>query len=331
MTSIPDCIRHVLALLALALASSVSAQAVDWSDPDTQQMVDVEGGRVWVRVNGDLEADRAPAIFIHGGPGGTHMGFGQTLSMADERAIILYDQLGSGLSDGFDDPAGRPVQHFVDDLEAIRKALKVERWHVVGHSWGAAIALEYMAAYPDRTVSAVLAGTYISTPHWITGTNLLIRQLPDKVQADLAACENAAPPSEDVCKAATAEFYKTYNGRADSPAPSKAAVAYRKKYRGRGRNTKLYNTMWGSSEFSATGTLLNYNATPLLTRIDGNQVLFMVGQYDEARIDDVQEFAELAEGSELAVIPGGSHSSFRERPVITEAILRSWLDRKDAP
>jgi len=316
--------------LALVLASTASAEeAVDWSDPESEHRVKVEGGRIWVRVNGDLQADKAPAIFIHGGPGGTHLGFGYTLSMADERAIILYDQLGSGMSDPIADPAGRPVEHFVTALEAIRAELKIERWHVVGHSWGAALALEYAAAYPKRTVSAVLGGTYISTPHWITGTNLLIRQLPDDVQANLTACETPTPPSEDVCKAATKAFYDTYNGRADTPPPPIQALDYIKRYRGKGRNSELYNAMWGSSEFSATGTLLDYNATPLLSRIDGSRTLFMVGQYDEARIDDVQEFAMLAKGSELAVIPGGSHSFPRERPAITEAILRSWLGRKD--
>ncbi|MEM7690427.1 MAG: proline iminopeptidase-family hydrolase [Pseudomonadota bacterium] len=328
--------KHFLTLCALLLASSVSAQATsespahDWSDPESEHRVEVEGGQIWVRVNGDLNAEKAPAIFIHGGPGGTHMGFGNLLSMADERAIILYDQLGSGLSDPIADPAGRPVEHFVRSLEAIRAALEIERWHVVGHSWGAALALEYAAAYPDHTVSAVLSGTYISTPHWITGTNLLIRQLPDAVQADLAACEGPNPPAEKVCKAATKAFYDTYNGRADAPTPPKAAFDYMKRYRGAGRNSALYNAMWGSSEFSATGTLLDYNATPLLSKIDGSRTLFMVGQYDEARIDDVQEFAQLAKGSELAVIPGGSHSFLRERPAIAEAILRSWLNRKDA-
>ncbi|MEO0871877.1 MAG: alpha/beta fold hydrolase [Pseudomonadota bacterium] len=330
MIQVRTLFASVMVVAALFAASAVSAQsASDWSDPDRELRVEVEGGRVWVRVNGDLNADKAPAIFIHGGPGGTHLGFGYTLSMADERAIILYDQLGSGMSDDIADPAGRPVEHFVDTLESIRKALDIERWHVVGHSWGAALALEYAAAYPDHTISAVLSGTYISTPHWITGTNLLIRQLPGDVQANLAACESPTPPSEDVCKAATRVFYATYNGRPDRPAPPKEAFDYRKKYRGKGSNAALYNAMWGSSEFSATGTLLNYNATSLLSKIDGNRVMFMVGQYDEARIDDVQEFAQLAAGSELAVIPGASHGSFTERPAITEAILRSWLARKD--
>ena len=323
-------------LAALALALSVPAAAQDlpqapaaWAEAERELMVPVEGGRVWVRVNGALDADAAPAIFIHGGPGGTHSGFARYTTLADERAVILYDQLDSGKSDRPEDPANWRVERFVAELEAIRAALGVERWHVVGHSWGSALALEYAAAYPERTVSAVLSGTFISTPHWIMGTNLLIRDLPDEVRDTIVACESAAPPPAETCDPATAAFYREYNGRPDAPAATPAQRAYRERYAGEGWNAALYNAMWGPSEFSARGTLVSYDGTPLLSRVDGSKLLFMVGQHDEARIDTVQDFVTLAEGAELAVVPGGSHSFLSERPEVTEAIWRDWLARKD--
>ena len=126
-------------------------------------------------------------VFIHGGPGSTHTGFGGLTALADQRAVILYDQLDSGMSDHPGDPANWRVARFVGELEAIRKALKIERWHVVGYSWGSAIALEYAAIHPGRVASTVLGGTFISTPHWILGTNLLIRDLAPEVQRDILA------------------------------------------------------------------------------------------------------------------------------------------------
>ena len=322
----------IAALLAAApLAAqdpALPATPADWSAPDRELMVPVEGGRVWVRVNGDLSA-ATPAIFIHGGPGGTHTGFGNMLSLADERAVILYDQLDSGMSDRPGDPANWRIERFVEELEAIRQALGIEKWHVIGHSWGSALALEYAAKYPQHTQSAVLAGTFISTPIWIQGTNLLIQDLPDDVSATITACEGPAPPAKETCDPATAAFYAAYNGRPDAPPPSPYVRAYRERFGGKGFNAELYNTMWGPSEFSATGTLIPFHAVPLLSRIDGKRTLFMIGQYDEARIDDVQNFVALTPGAELAVIPGGSHSSFRERPDESEAMLRAWMHRKD--
>ncbi|GMM93058.1 proline iminopeptidase-family hydrolase [Qipengyuania sp. MTN3-11] len=301
----------------------------DWSIPDRELMVPVEGGRVWVRIDGDLSTDLPPAVLVHGGPGGTHTSFGNMMSLADERAVILYDQLDSGKSDHPGDPANWRVDRFVEELEAIRKALGIEKWHVIGHSWGSALALEYAAKYSQHVASSVLAGTFISTPHWITGTNLLIRELPDDVAAALIACEGPTPPAAEVCEPASKAFYSAYNGRPDRPAVTPEEKAYRERFNGKGFNPELYNAMWGPSEFSARGSLVSFNATPLLSRIDGQRTLFMIGQYDEARIDDVQEFVELAPGSELAVIPGGSHSSFHERPAESEAILRAWMRRHD--
>jgi len=112
-------------LIAGAGASLIAAPALARAleRPTRELMVPVPGGRVYVRVNGDLSARRAPIVMIHGGPGGTHAGFLEALPLADERAVILYDQLDTGRSDRPDDPANWRVSRFVDELEAIRSAL----------------------------------------------------------------------------------------------------------------------------------------------------------------------------------------------------------------
>lgn len=327
-------VAAALALLPLTAQAQDTAlptnPTADWSVATSEHRIAVEGGKVWVRVNGVIGQGQPPVIIIHGGPGGTHVNFGNLLSLADQRPVILYDQLDSGMSDRPENPANWRPERFVAELEAIRKALGVERWHVIGHSWGSALALEYAAAYPQHTASAVLSGTFISAPHWITGTNLLIRDLPDDVAATIRACEGPTPPAPEVCEPATAAFYAAYNGRADRPAPSPAAIAYRKRYGGKGFNATVYNAMWGPTEFRASGSLGTYDATHLLARVDGTRILFVVGQYDEARIDDVQDFVALTPGAELAVVPGGSHAFIAERAEVAEAIYRDWMNRKDA-
>ncbi|MFO6429360.1 proline iminopeptidase-family hydrolase [Erythrobacter sp. W302b] len=327
-------------LLAAALALlPITAQAqtatlptdpaTDWSVATSEHRVAVEGGKVWVRVNGTIGKGATPVIMIHGGPGGTHVNFGGLLSLADTRPVILYDQLDSGMSDRPENPANWLPERFVAELEAIRKELGVERWHVIGHSWGSALALEYAAAYPEHTASAVLSGTFLSTSHWITGTNLLIRELPDDVAATIRACEGRNSPEPAVCEPATAAFYAAYNGRPDRPAPSPEAIAYRARYGGKGFNETVYLAMWGPTEFRASGSLATYDATALLHRVDGSRILYVVGQYDEARIDTVQDFVALTPGAELAVVPGGSHAFIAERPEVSEAIYRDWMARID--
>ena len=299
-----------------------------YSPPDRELMVPVEGGRVYVRINGVVgSAYKAPAIFIHGGPGGTHVGFAAMLGLAKDRPIILYDQLGSGKSDRPDNPANWRVERFVEELEAVRAAVGAEKLHLVGVSWGAALALEYSAKYPDRVASTVLGGTFISTPHWLTDANLLVQDLSPDQQATLKACESDEAPDKATCKAIYDRVYSRHYKRPDY---GDALREYSKTYGGQGRNALIYNSMWGPSEFSSSGSLRNYDATLKLRELTGNKVLFLIGQYDSARIDTVQEFVALAPGSELAVVPGGGHGFLLDRPLETEAILRGWLNRKDA-
>ena len=113
------------------------------------------------------------------------------------------------------------------------------------------------------------------------------------------------------------------------PAPNSDRLAYDKRMGGNGFNPKIYNGMWGPSEFSSTGSLKHYNAVPLLKKIDAKKVMFVIGQYDSARIDTVQEYLLLAPGAEFAVVPGASHGMYSDRPVVMEGLLRSWFGRND--
>ena len=168
-------IRLATILLALALTGCATVQApapagehaavAPYAAPDRELMVPVEGGSVYVRINGEIDRGATPAVFLHGGPGGTHGVFMANLGLADERAVILYDQLDSGRSDRPNDPANWRVERFVEELEAVRAALGVERWHVVGHSWGSAIALEYAVRYPEHVASTVLGSVASGLVH----------------------------------------------------------------------------------------------------------------------------------------------------------------------
>ncbi|MEL7730848.1 proline iminopeptidase-family hydrolase [Citromicrobium bathyomarinum] len=333
-------IRTILAAAALALSGCATLSAPEaapapatahsveaYAAPERELMVPVEGGDVYVRVNGDLDA-APPVVFLHGGPGGTHNGLASMLGLANERAVILYDQLDSGRSDHPNDPANWRVERFVEELETIRRTLGIERWHVVGHSWGSAIALEYAAKYPQHVASTVLGGTYINTERWIADANRLLEELPQDVQQTIAACGTDAPPSAQECTQATNAFYAEFNRREPASAQLRA---YSAAIGGRGFNPVIYNAMWGPSEFRSKGSLKTYDAVPLLAKIDGSRTLFLIGQYDEARIDTVEEYVRMTPGAEFGVVPGAAHGFMTDRPMESEAILRAWMARHDAP
>jgi proline-specific peptidase len=294
--------------------------------PDREAMVPVEGGRIYVRINGRLAGPRAPLLMIHGGPGGSHASFLGALPLADERAIILYDQLDSGRSDHPGDPANWRVARFVDEVDAIRRALALPRLHLLGASWGGTVALEYAARRPAGLASTVLESPLVSTRSWLADANALRGRLPAATRRVLDSCERPAPPPPPVCEAATTDFYRQFNRR----------TALRPEFAAYARalpvpfNRRLYETMWGASEFVSTGSLRDYDGEPLLARLDGARTLFLGGQYDEARPATLAGFAERVPGASFAVIEDAAHSIPNDNPDAWRATLRRWLRRHDA-
>jgi len=97
-------------------------------------------------------------VFLNGGPGDSHRYLRPVVApLADRFHCVLYDQRGCGRSrlDHPDESALR-VHRFVDDLEALRRCLGQERLALVGHSWGATLALVYAIAHPDHVERVAL-------------------------------------------------------------------------------------------------------------------------------------------------------------------------------
>ena len=321
-------LRIAVALsLALSLAGPArAAEKATIASPSRELRVPVTGGSIYVRVNGDLAGPVAPVVLLHGGPGSTHRGLLPGLALTDERAVILFDQLDSGASDRPNDPRNWTVKRFVDQIEAVRKALNIDRWHVAGFSWGGTLALEYAARFPAATASVTLGSPLISTRRWVADALVWRSQLPTNVQAVLIACEAPAKPPKDQCDKAEAVFSARHLLR--SPIPP--ALRDYRVAGDKGFNPVLYNHMWGPTEFTATGSLSNYDGEPLLRTIDGSRTLFITGQYDEARPETILAYARGLSGSEIAIIPGAAHAMSIDRPAEWVAVLRAFLSRNDA-
>lgn len=129
--------------------------------PRCEAMGSLEKRRVAVK-DGELyvetEGRGIPLVLINGGPGGTHEGFHPEFSRAAGFArVIYYDQRGCGLSD-YHRGSGYTVAQAVADLDDLRAALQLERWVVLGWSYGGYLAQQYLAAHPERVQGVVLVG-----------------------------------------------------------------------------------------------------------------------------------------------------------------------------
>lgn len=294
-------------------------------EPDRELMVPAPGGRLYVRVNGDLAGPRLPLVYLHGGPGSGHAGLLALTALADERAVILYDQLDSGRSDAPGDPRNWRVERFVDEIEAVRQALGIQRWHLGGGSWGGTLALEYGARRPAALADLIIQSPLVSTRSWIADANVLRRQLPGQWRATLDACESAAPPDPAQCTAAD----DAYLGRHVWRTPGDPRIAAYRATMPPHAGEAVYNGMWGPVEFRATGTLRDYDGEPLLARLDGRRSLFVAGEFDEARPATVAGFARRVPGSQYRTIAGAAHAILRDAPADYLPLIRAWCRRNE--
>ncbi|UCH96436.1 MAG: alpha/beta hydrolase [Candidatus Aminicenantes bacterium] len=121
-----------------------------------KQRINVGDAELYV----EEEGKGTPLVLINGGPGGTHHYFHPWFSRAKDYARVLYyDQRGCGLSDFKPGENGYSVEQAVSDLDALRKAKKIDKWVVLGYSYGGFLAQYYTINYPQHVAGLVLLGT----------------------------------------------------------------------------------------------------------------------------------------------------------------------------
>ena len=300
----------------ILLFLSITSPAVS-ADNSKQGFINVPGGPVWYKVSGNGEG--LPLLALHGGPGSTSCTYSLLDPLGDQRSIIRYDQLGSGRSGRPDDLSLWKVDRFVEELDVIRKKLKLEKFHLLGHSWGAALAGAYLLEKGTKGVASVIfSSPLLSTPLWIEDANYLRSQLPQGIQDTLNFHEMANTTDSDEYRDATRVFYDRHLTRGE--AKEKAECD------GAPWNQVIYEYMWGPTEFRATGNLVDFDLSHRLHTID-IPVLFLTGEFDEARPETISKFHKMIPGSEFIVIGGVAHASLSRAPDNYRRILEDFLDK----
>jgi len=144
-------------------------------EPCESGFLDVgQGHRVYWESSGNPAG--IPVLFLHGGPGSGCSENQRRLFDPRRFRAVLFDQRASGRSRPLDDGseealAANTTDHLIADIEALREHLEIERWAVMGLSWGSTLGLAYALDYRQR-VSSVILGLVTTTSRrevdWIT-------------------------------------------------------------------------------------------------------------------------------------------------------------------
>jgi len=288
----------------------------------TEGFVEFRGARTWYRSVGAAATDaRLPILILHGGPGATHQYLAPLESLArGGRRVIFYDQIGCGRSGGpRDDPDFYDARLFVDELQAVRDALGLERVHLLGQSWGGMLAMQYALDDPAGLASIVVADSPADMRHWVAEANRLRADLPADVAATLTAHETAGTTTNPAYAAAVEVFYRRHVCRlAEWPEPFLRSIDAMT------NDGFVYNVMNGPSEFHVIGKLKDWTIRDRLHEIRV-PALLLSGAHDEATPAIVGEVAERIPNAAWILFEQSSHTPHLEEPAAFEAAVNGFL------
>jgi proline iminopeptidase len=308
--------RTLIATAVLLLTGMACARP---GPPPAEGFIDVPGGRVWYRIAGSGNA--TPLLLVHGGPGAPSYYLDKLEALADERPVIFYDQLGCGRSDRPDDPSLWRSEPFVEELVRVRAALGFGRTHILGHSWGSMLVVDYLLTGPQGVERVVLAGPSLSIPRYLRDVQAMRNALPQETQDVLSRHEQAGTTNSAEYQEAAMVFNRRHLSRLD-PWPPELEKTFQ------GFGAQVYNTMWGPSEFHATGPLKDYDRTPRLGDLR-LPVLLTAGRYDETTPDQAAWYQSLIPGAQLEIFENSAHMVMLDEAERYVDVVRRFLREAD--
>lgn len=156
-------------LCGLLLLAALPAFAFDEDHHEV-----INGAMLHFRVRG-MDRAHPYLVILHGGPGfSAHMFYAWAPSLEKTLNVVYLDQRGSGESARLTvanvmaptpaETRGYTVANLVGDIEGVRQFLKVDKWYVLGHSWGGMLGLEYVTAHPDHVLGYIHMDGLVSVP-----------------------------------------------------------------------------------------------------------------------------------------------------------------------
>lgn len=216
--------------------------------------------RTYYRIVGK-PSDKAPLLLLHGGPGSTHNYFEalDELAERDQRQLIMYDQIGCGLSSMPDHPQVYQAATWLRELKNLRERLHLDRIHLLGQSWGGMLAIMYLCdEMPAGIKSLILSSTLSDAQLWGQEQHRLISFMSKEDQEVIAQAEAANDFTGDAYQRVNTRFMELHA----AAAPDENAPEYL--WREKNVGELAYQTAWGPNEFTPTGNLKDYDYTAKL-------------------------------------------------------------------
>jgi proline iminopeptidase len=282
---------------------------------------------VWTKRIGNNP--RIKVLLLHGGPGLTHEYLEVFDSYFPGAAIeyYYYDQLGSAYSDQPDAPQLWEIPRFVEEVEQVRQALRLDKdnFYLYGHSWGGILAIEYTLKYQQHLKGLIISNMMSSIPAYNDYAEKVLEPAMDQAAlAKIKALEAAGKTDDPQYMELLMENYYTRHilriPPEKWPEPVNRALAH--------LNPKVYVPMQGPSELGASGKLLHWDRTADLPQI-AVPSLVIAARYGTMDPSYLEMMANKLPKGRYLLCPNGSHLAMYDDQQVYMNGLIDFIDDVD--
>jgi len=293
---------------------NISTEYLDYSGRDDilsggVKMIPIETSkgvfRVWTKRIGNHPTMKV--LLLHGGPGATHEYLEAFDSYFPAAGIeyYYYDQLGSSYSDQPNDPELVDLERFVEEVEQVRKALRLgqENFYLYGQSWGGMLGMEYALKYQQHLKGLIISNMMASGPLYNQYAKGVLMPSMDQIAlAEIQAYEAAQDYENPRYMELLMEHHYIYHilRMPSEEWPEPVTRSFKR------INTSIYIPMQGPSELGASGVLADWDRTADLGKI-AVPCLVIGAQYDTMDPKHMKWMANAVQLGQYLHCPNGSH------------------------
>jgi proline iminopeptidase len=279
--------------------------------------VGIDDCSLWVVERGP--ADGFPVVALHGGPGLDHHEFGDYLDPLTEDGIrlVLVDQRAQGRSEKPPEVTWT-LERMAQDVIMLALALRLGRYAVLGHSYGAFVALQNAADYPGQASGTIVSGG-VPSARFLEGVGAALETFePVELREQVAASwdrETSVATPEDVAQL----FHDQMPFHFRDPRDPRIAE-YERRSDGTAYSADVLRHFATSS----------YGGIELEERLSDvtQPVLVLAGRHDRAcPVQASERTAELLSNADLHVFEHSGHMTFVEEPEAHLDVVRAFLAR----
>ena len=261
--------------------------------------------RVWTKRIGNHPTMKV--LLLHGGPGATHEYLEAFDSYFPAAGIeyYYYDQLGSFYSDQPDEPELVELGRFVEEVEQVRKALRLDQsnFYLYGQSWGGLLAMEYALKYQEHLKGLIISNMMASGPLYNKyAQEVLMPEMDQAALAEIQGFEQAGDYENPRYMELLIKHHYIYHvlrlPYEEWPDPVIRGFKH--------INPAIYIPMQGPSELGASGMLETWDRTADLPQI-AVPTLVIGAKYDTMDPKHMEWIANTVQHGRYLYCPNGSH------------------------